>query len=102
MTRLIYDGTFEGLLSVIFEIYDRKLGLVNLENNEVSNGALFEDVIQVITDEKRAKRVLKGLSRKLSQEGILRVYIAHMGGIENEDNMVVGFIRYALDSPANI
>ncbi len=102
MTRLIYDGTFEGLLTVIFEIYERKLGLVNLEKNEVSSSALFEDVVHVITDEERANRVLKGLGKKLSPVGIQRIYIAHMAGIENEDNMITGFIRYALDSPVNI
>jgi hypothetical protein len=29
MTTLIYDGTFEGLLTAVFDVYDRKLGMVS-------------------------------------------------------------------------
>src|ERR1700761_9105416 len=102
MTRLLYDGTFEGLLTAIFEIYDRRLGLVTLQKGEWYSSALFKDVVQVITDAERAKRVLKGLQQKLSAEGLQRIYIAHLGEIENEENTIVGYIRYAFDSPRNI
>lgn len=102
MTRLIYDGTFEGLLTVIFEIYDRKLGQVNVQKAGDADSAMFEEVLNVSTDEYRATRVLNGLRDKLSANGIQRVYVAHLAGIDNEENSIVGFIRYAFDSKANI
>ena len=102
MTRLLYDGTFEGLLTAIFEIYERKLGRVNLEKGEWISSALFEDVLQVVTDEARATRVLKGLRQKLSANAVQRIYIAHLSGMENEEKNLVGFIRYAFDSPVSI
>jgi hypothetical protein len=34
-TTLIYDGTFEGLLTAVFEVYDRKLGKA-AENRRVA------------------------------------------------------------------
>jgi probable DNA metabolism protein len=102
MTRLIYDGTFEGLLTAVFEIYDRKLTLVNLQKGEFSNGALFEEVLQVITDDARAQRVLKGLRLKLSASAVQRLYVAHLAEIENEDSTILGYIRYAFDCRENI
>lgn len=102
MTRLIYDGTFEGLLTAVFEIYDRKLKQVTIQQMGFSDSALFEDVLTVITDEMRAARVLKGLREKLSANGVQRVYVAHLAGIENEENNIVGFIRYAFDEKQNI
>jgi len=102
MTKLVYDGTFEGLLTAIFEIYERKLGFVDLQNTELFNTALFEDIVHVITDEVKAKRVLKGLRQKLSPDWVQRIYIAHLAGIENEDNNIAGFIRYTFDSAVNI
>lgn len=102
MTRLIYDGTFEGLLTVVFEIYDRKLGQVNVQKAGDADSAMFEEVLNVSTDEYRATRVLNGLRDKLSTNGVQRVYVAHLAGIANEDNSIVGFIRYAFDAKENI
>jgi probable DNA metabolism protein len=102
MTRLIYDGTFEGLLTAIFEIYDRRLTLVSLQKAGEANSALFEDIITVTTDDARANRVLQGLGKKLSPVGLQRVYIAHLAGIANEDNNIAGYIRYVFDAARNI
>lgn len=102
MTRLFYDGTFEGLLTAVFEIYERKLTHTKLEKGECYTSALFENTIKVITDEARAARVLKGLQQKLSPNGVQRLYIAHMAELDNEDDMLIGFIRYAFASPVNI
>jgi probable DNA metabolism protein len=102
MTRLIYDGTFEGLLTAVFEIYDRRLTHIKTEKGEWYSSALFEDVLQIITDHARANRVLKGLRQRISASGIQRLYIAHMAELEKDDDVIVGYIRYAFDSEQNI
>jgi probable DNA metabolism protein len=102
MTRLVYDGTFEGLLTAVYEIYERKLTTVKLEKGEYNINGLFENLIQITTNEVRAIRVLNGLKQKLSPIGIQRLYIAHLAGIENDDDTIVSFIRYAFDYNRNI
>src|ERR1700761_3142167 len=102
MTRLLYDGSFEGLLTAIFEIYERKLKEVNLQKEDAYSGAMFEDVLTIVTDANRANRVLTGLKRKLSPTGLQKLYVAHLAEIENEDNTMVNFIRYVFDSSQNI
>ncbi len=102
MTTLIYDGSFEGLLTAVFDIYELKLGLVRLQKGEWRNTALFENVITVVTENTRATRVLKGLKQKLSAMGLQRLYAAHMAEMEGEDDNMLGYIRYAFDSNQNI
>ncbi|WP_183565062.1 TIGR03915 family putative DNA repair protein [Mucilaginibacter sp. SP1R1] len=102
MYTLVYDGTFEGLLTAVFEIYERKLFHVKLIKGQWRSSAMFEEILQVITDEDRAGRVLKGLRKKLSAAGIQRLYIAHMAEMENEENAIVGFIRYVFDTDQNV
>lgn len=102
MTRVFYDGTFEGLLTAVFEIYDRRLTHVKMEKGEIYNSAMFEDKIKIITDDVRAGRVLNGLKRKISATGIQRLYIAHLAEIAGEDDNIVGYIRYAFDAGQNI
>ncbi|NCD71966.1 TIGR03915 family putative DNA repair protein [Mucilaginibacter agri] len=102
MTTLIYDGTFEGLLTAVFEIYEHRLTHVRMQKGEWHNTALFENVIKVVTDDNRASRVLKGIKQKLSAQGLQRLYAAHMAEMEGEDDNLIGYIRYVFDSPKNI
>lgn len=102
MTTLIYDGSFEGLLTAVFDIYDRRLGHVRLHQGEWRNTALFEDTITIVTDDYRAMRVLKGLQQRLSNMGLQRLYTAHLAGVDGEDNILLGYIRYVFDSAQNI
>lgn len=101
-TTLIYDGTFEGLLTAVFEVYDRRLKLVKLQQGEAHNTALFNDFIKVTTDDARATRVLKGLKQKISPMGVQRLYAAHLAEMVGEEGSLLGYIRYAFDTPRNI
>jgi probable DNA metabolism protein len=102
MTTLIYDGTFEGLMTAVFEIYEHRLTHVHMQKGEWHNTVLFENVIKVVTENSRAGRVLKGLKQKLSAQGLQRLYAAHMAEMEGEDDNLVGYIRYVFDSPKNV
>ena len=102
MITLIYDGTFEGLLTAVFEIYQFRLGLVKLQTIEERTGAMFEEAIKIVTDEARAGRVLKGLKQKVSSIGVQRLYAAHLAEIAGEDINLLGYIRHVFDSNTNI
>ena len=101
-TTLLYDGSFEGLLTAVFEIYEHKMGFVTLEKEEQYTAAMFQQVIRVVTDEARAARVLKGLKLKISAMGVQRLYAAHLAGMDGEENNLLGYIRYAFDAKENI
>jgi hypothetical protein len=90
MTTLLYDGTFEGLLTAVYEVYDRRLSLVQLKKGDWRSTALFEEVLTITTDTARCNRVLKGLKQKLSAMGLQRLYAAHIAEIEGEDNTLLG------------
>ena len=102
MTTLIYDGTFEGLLTAVFEIYERKLKQTKLFQGEYRNIALFEDVVNVITDDNKYQRVLSGLKKRLSPAGVQLLYVAYLSEIRACDEIIVGYIRHAFDSEQNI
>ncbi|HTK18728.1 MAG TPA: TIGR03915 family putative DNA repair protein [Mucilaginibacter sp.] len=102
MTTIIYDSTFEGLLTVVFEIYERKLQQVKLHKDEWHNGALFEEVLTIVTDQPKVRRVLKGLKERLSPDGLKRLYITHLAEMQDSDNTLLGYIRHVFDSEINI
>jgi probable DNA metabolism protein len=102
MTTLVYDGTFEGLLTAVFELYERKLQHIKLFKGEWRNTALFEDVVPVATDHIKYRRVLVGLKKKISASGIQQLYAAYLAETKTCDEIIVGYIRHAFDSQHNI
>lgn len=98
MTILEYDGTFEGLLTVVFEVYEHKLGLVKVCREGLAQQAFFDDKRSIPSDPAKANRVLKGLTQKLSAGGVQRLYAAHLSEIPGEEDNLLGFIRYAFSS----
>ena len=64
-----YDKSFDGLLTCIFEAYDRKMFPDILQAEGVPLPLFHEEVIRIITDERKSSRVWKGLEKRLSPAG---------------------------------
>ncbi|MFD2146404.1 TIGR03915 family putative DNA repair protein [Mucilaginibacter antarcticus] len=73
-----------------------------MQKGDVQTAGMFEDTLKVTTSPDYASRVLKGLRKKLSPNSVQRIYIAHMAEMVNEDNNIVGYIRYVFDNTENI
>lgn len=101
-TILKYDGTFEGFLSSVFYIYENKLELVSIEKKEFSEPTFFDNSVEILSEEKIAKRVWKGLSKKISAQAKFKLYKGFLSEIHNIENTLFYFIRRALSSGVNI
>lgn len=102
MINLIYDGTFEGFLTLVFEVYEHKLGLVKIFREGLVQPNFFDDKRSILSDQTKANRVLKGLQQRLSAGGVQRLYAAYLSDIEGEENNLLGFIRYAFSSKEQV
>ncbi|GAB3330070.1 TIGR03915 family putative DNA repair protein [Larkinella ripae] len=102
MTTLLYDGTYEGWLTAIFDIYDCKLEDVIFAKQEASSGFLFGATHSVTTDDTKAKRVLLGLQKRLSAEGLRRLYKTYLSNLDRPEEVMWRFVRHVFDSPHNV
>ena len=85
MATLVYDGSWPGFLTTVFEVYERKLKEVNIERADFHQPSLLDQSVTVATDHIKAERVSAGL-RKRTVAGISNLYAAYLsetGGIEN-------------------
>jgi probable DNA metabolism protein len=87
-----YDGSFEGLLSVLFSIYDRKSAPNSIQPLGAVQGGLFARPVEVATDEATAARVWKGLLQYMDAEARTRLFHTFLS--EQPDRELVIF-RYA-------
>lgn len=102
MITLIYDGTFEGLLTAVFEIYEHKLTEVSICPEHLLQPNFFDAKRSIVSDTVKANRVLKGLHQRLAAGGVQRLYAAHLSEIAGEEDNLLGFIRYAFSTNETI
>ena len=79
MIIYLFDGSFSGLLSCIFRAYQFKDQQVTVSTRQHYQPGMFDDAVEVATDDARAQRVWAGLCRKISrtsQSSFYRCYLA--------------------------
>ncbi len=102
MTTIIYDGTYQGWLTALFDIYEHKLNDITFAREGESSAALFGFTHRVITDEQKAARVLNGLKQKLTANGFKQLYDTWFSEVDKFDDKMWRFAQYAFASPHNI
>jgi probable DNA metabolism protein len=65
--RLCYDGTFEGFLSLVYEVYTKKLKPISVEKQS-EELLLFETQISIQTSQKSAQKVFDALKKQFTKE----------------------------------
>ncbi len=102
MTILKYDGTFEGFLSAVFHFYKHKMSDVTIIKTEFATTTFFDLEEEINTDPIKAKRVWKGLSKKLSPAGKRRLYKSFLSEIPDIENIMLAHIKRVISSEKNI
>ncbi len=97
-----YDGTYEGLLSAIFEAYRLKAYPTDIVPEDAYQPGLFAERLSVSTNPEWAERVRKGFISKTSKDGerlLYRCFLSEQLGVEM---LVFHFIKTAMASQGNI
>lgn len=102
MKTLLYDGSFEGFLCAVFDVYEYKYSDADIRTEKHYRGNLFEAVHTVHNTEQHSTRVWKGLQARLSNEATEGVYRAFLSEAEGIENTLLAYIRYAFASPQSI
>ncbi|PHR95640.1 MAG: DNA metabolism protein [Leeuwenhoekiella sp.] len=94
MIRLVYDETFEGLLTAIFQVYEERLQQVTIIPETDLQPDFFSEDVTVYTDTGKADRVWRGLKPfSLLRQMIYKAYLREASGAENT---ILEAVRYVL------
>ena len=74
----VFDGTFKGLLTAVFDCFERKDFQARLYAKATHQNTIFGIIHQVYTDEAAAARVWKGLLKKLPAQEVRKLYVAFL------------------------
>ncbi|MBT1690460.1 TIGR03915 family putative DNA repair protein [Dawidia soli] len=96
---LVYDGSFPGLLTAIFDVYERKLADVSIVREHLYHPDLYATVRTITRDTHKATRVWQGLQKKLATEIIDHFYKSFLSEAHNVEDTLLAFTRYVLGAP---
>lgn len=102
MVIFVFDGSFEGLLTCIFEFYERKPVKVQLLSERDYQPGFLDEVYEIVSDEEKAKRVWNGLKKKLSQDWQQRFYKSFLSEDAETFQHLLDFARYVFDNKGNV
>lgn len=98
MQTVLYDGTFDGLLCAVFDVYYYKYKNVDICPAYRFQGNIFQQPHEVHNDPVHKERVWKGLEKKLSIEALDQLYYSFLSELPGIENTLLHYMQYAFDT----
>ncbi|MDO5607350.1 MAG: TIGR03915 family putative DNA repair protein [Capnocytophaga sp.] len=102
MNYLVYDGTFVGFISAVFDVYEQKLADVKIVKSTEVVPALFSTKNESYPDEQKYLRVKNKLVEYLGKSGFESLWKVMLSELPETEEVLLGTIRYALKEKKNI
>jgi probable DNA metabolism protein len=88
-----YDKSFDGLLTAVFESFERRQVPDDLTGYTISPRELWSEAVTITSDSVKADRVWHALVKSISETAANRLFRIHYSGIEGVDLPMVRLIR---------
>lgn len=98
MKTIVYNGSFEGFLCAVFDVYEYKFTDVNIVPVHRHQPSLFAEPHTVNFNLAHGDRVWKGLQKKLTKEAQDSLYRTFLSEIEGIENTLLQYIQYVFAS----
>ncbi|MBW3468978.1 TIGR03915 family putative DNA repair protein [Arthrospiribacter ruber] len=102
MNQVVFENTFDGLLTSVFEIYAQKLVDVDLipEGNDCE--LFFRKKVRVATDLEKSRRVQDQIIKYLGKNGLKSLWKATLTETPTIGQTIFEVIRYMLQRKTNV
>ena len=98
----LYDGTFEGLLTIVFNCYVNNVIPINVLNQNTYVPSLVDTYEYIQTDIEKASRILNGITNNISDECLYKNYTAFLSEVENKEINILKYILFGFKVGAEI
>lgn len=102
MTIFIYDHTFDGLLTCLFDAYNRKVFPDLLIKEGEALPLFYDEAINIVTSEEKHNRVWQGLRKKLSTSALSCLTYGWLSELPEIDMLLLRYMKKVFDSPFSI
>lgn len=100
MTTLLYDGSFDGLFTAVFEVFEyryKDVEIVGRENFHQEN--IFAEIHKVITQPEKSERVLNKLEQNIGKPGIYQLLKVFLSEDPELENLILSAVKQSIKHP---
>jgi probable DNA metabolism protein len=98
MTAFLYDGSYYGFLTAVFETYEYKIQDAAILPLSKNFGNLFGNEHVVHANPSKAKRVLQKMKAELPSDSFAEFYRAFLSELPEMETHLLSYMRYFLSS----
>ena len=95
----VYDGTFDGFLTVIFEIYASKRKPVQIVRERLWQSVFFETPVHIATCATKSERVWNGVVSRSDKRIIRMFYLAFASELPDVEMTLYGYLEKLFADP---
>ena len=88
----IYDGSFYGLMSAIFDCYYNHEYPFDIRTDENMQTELFCEYFYSVTDNSKAERVINSVINKISSAALYHIYCTFLSDSDEKEMMIFDFL----------
>lgn len=89
----IFDGSFEGLLTSIYEAYYNRQDPEYIVTYQESIPSLLLECVQITTDTIKSDKVYSAIKDKISEETLENVFYVYLSETQNSGRIVLDYVR---------
>lgn len=98
----LYDGSFDGLLSAVFDSYYRHEIPLAIEDSKKLQQNLFCSYYNVETSLEKSERVSNAIDKKISHDSLVNIYETYLSDTKNKEKICLDYIRAGFFYGSNI
>jgi len=91
-----YDGSFDGLLTVLLEMYERKVQPNSIQPADAVQGGLFTATVPIQTNEEKAARVWQGMLKYMDEGTRTKLYHVFLSERPDREILICRFVQQAV------
>ncbi|MBL7472955.1 DUF4130 domain-containing protein [Robertkochia sediminum] len=94
-TVLIYDGSFKGLLTAVYTVFEKDVQNVVISREEQADPGLFTCTLHIETDPLKASGVWRSLRLKAGSGACDQLYKAFLSELKGAENGILEYVALA-------
>ena len=100
MTTLVYDGSFEGLMTAVFEVFEYRFQPAEIISRAHHySESIFATIHEVITDSEKADRVIKKLENNLGKSGVKQLLLVYLSEQPDSGTLILSAVQQSVKNP---
>lgn len=88
----VYDGTFYGFLTIVFDSYLTKKIPIKICEEKNYEYNILDKIVYIETDEEKAQRVFNGIEKNISYDTLYVTYNAFLSGEKNKELRILKYV----------